>query len=166
MAAAPTAQAPLESLLQWGRDLTDADGCCLGRGAACQLASMGPRPNGRGWPRGARGRLKQGAWLQWGRDLTDADGHGDVVGRNRTPGVLQWGRDLTDADGRAAPTFTSTRWPSFQWGRDLTDADGLNASQSGSAARGFNGAATNGRGWEGRSSCSPSGLDGFNGAAT
>ena len=38
--------------LQWGRDLTDADGHCDDRRRARQRgASMGPRPNGRGWNR-------------------------------------------------------------------------------------------------------------------
>ena len=37
-------------------------------------ASMGPRPNGRGWMEGSTRGISRTVPLQWGRDLTDADG--------------------------------------------------------------------------------------------
>ena len=40
------------------------------------VASMGPRPNGRGWADSDVGNSAVTNSLQWGRDLTDADGEG------------------------------------------------------------------------------------------
>ncbi len=88
-----------DAMLQWGRDLTVADIWESQRKELYdEAASMGPRPNGRGY-------TDAGAWvstvveLQWGRDLTVADiscSASTAIGMR----ALQWGRDLTVADMR------------------------------------------------------------------
>ena len=60
--------------LQWGRNLTVADGYCR---------KVGLAPFGQ---------------LQWGRNLTVADG-GSMRAAAAASGPLQWGRNLTVADG-------------------------------------------------------------------
>ena len=70
--------------LQWGRNLTVADG----RGALARvdrraLASMGPQPDGRGWAVTVADLYIDSAALQWGRNLTVADGHRGLRGTRR-----------------------------------------------------------------------------------
>ena len=110
-------------VLQWGRDLSVAEG----RGPRRQRrrgpqASMGPRPFGRG--RHTPGRLSSTAprQLQWGRDLSVAEGARTTLPWEPTE-VLQWGRDLSVAEGwlksRVVPPTCL-----LQWGRDLSVAEG------------------------------------------
>ena len=128
------------SRLQWGRDLSVAEGSGIARAvAAKRIASMGPRPFGRGrdteWNGAAPNTL-----LQWGRDLSVAEG---------------WGRALAGAESG-----------SLQWGRDLSVAEGRQAQRRMSVCSRFNGAAT----FRSRKACSYlttcHSWRGFNGAAT
>ena len=89
---------PKEYRLQWGRNLTVAEGLSL------EVAD------------GA------GAWLQWGRNLTVAEGGASGVGRSTTY-RLQWGRNLTVAEGKA-PAGDHGHTVGLQWGRNLTVAEG------------------------------------------
>ena len=67
--------------LQWGRNLTVADGM---------------------WTKSTR---QSESWLQWGRNLTVADGAASIASFDDAY-VLQWGRNLTVADGaRVRATF-------------------------------------------------------------
>ena len=127
--------------LQWGRDLSVAEGRFIFAPAARRLL------------------------LQWGRDLSVAEGLWGVrtaarlicfngaatfrsrKGRNRSEASrsgtgLQWGRDLSVAEG----DFCRERVAEFvklQWGRDLSVAEGAEIpAANGSGAAGFNGAAT------------------------
>ena len=109
-------------LLQWGRDLSVAEG-------------IRDKPDGRAPTE-----------LQWGRDLSVAEGL-DCKDDNTCKGLLQWGRDLSVAEGAAstarargrpgfngAATFRSRKaadWSradrreyELQWGRDLSVAEG------------------------------------------
>ena len=61
-------------LLQWGRNLTVAEGCAVGEILGLRAdASMGPQ--------------------------LDSCGRGPWEETARTPGALQWGRNLTVAEG-------------------------------------------------------------------
>ena len=119
-------------LLQWGRDLSVAEGEAAHRqlnpspsrfnGAATfrsrkafqclpclqclAAASMGPRPFGRGRS------IKDYSFvfmikLQWGRDLSVAEGNMDAVGADDAA-KLQWGRDLSVAEGPYGPCPPAT----------------------------------------------------------
>ena len=98
-AAAPPRRRQIPRKLQWGRDLSVAEGWShefelIWRKAA----SMGPRPFGRG--RDAIDQVRQGGImvLQWGRDLSVAEG--TRVLPDCDSGIsLQWGRDLSVAEG-------------------------------------------------------------------
>ena len=155
---------------QWGRDLSAAEGRCpawstcscgrvngaatsrprkvviaavailvvvasmgprpLGRGRMARVpppvvyrhASMGPRPLGRG-RLGLAGRDVDGVpWRQWGRDLSAAEGSS----ANTTvscSGSRQWGRDLSAAEGFSAASKKAAEGRR-QWGRDLSAAEG------------------------------------------
>ena len=133
--------------LQWGRDLSVAEGAglCQRLGDGAGHASMGPRPFGRGRPlsggkyNGHTGRFNGAATfrsrkecsgsvssrlrngLQWGRDLSVAEGCWSISDSRRLP-MLQWGRDLSVAEGhgRALSFLTGT---TLQWGRDLSVAE-------------------------------------------
>ena len=72
-------------LLQWGRDLSVAEGAQAEHGVRRPVpASMGPRPFGRG--RAGVARVSNEEWkLQWGRDLSVAEGAPWV------PGYSMWG---------------------------------------------------------------------------
>ena len=154
-----------DRLLQWGRNLTVAEGM------------------------DAFERLFKKSKLQWGRNLTVAEGADDLLG-TFTMKSLQWGRNLTVAEGLAAQAIGDRRRATsmgpqldscgrkglisrleevkatsmgpqldscgriigigyrgktdlLQWGRNLTVAEGLDdqeRDQDGSAD--FNGAAT------------------------
>ena len=89
---------PISHMLQWGRDLSVAEGRA-GAAPAPQGAgaSMGPRPFGRGRDAGNLPALPA-TGLQWGRDLSVAEGSG--CRPTRSPTIwLQWGRDLSVAEG-------------------------------------------------------------------
>ena len=86
------------SSLQWGRDLSVAEG--------------GRRP----------GRQNRTITLQWGRDLSVAEG-GSRTPTPARPAGLQWGRDLSVAEGPCCTTLLRRR-PRLQWGRDLSVAEG------------------------------------------
>ena len=114
---------PTRMPLQWGRDLSAAEGSF--ESAACQArtrfngaatsrprkagrgvefvkgglcASMGPRPLGRGRTYNPPVRRRPCRWLQWGRDLSAAEGTEPKRAR-LTKSPLQWGRDLSAAEG-------------------------------------------------------------------
>ena len=98
LAISPNCQRPCRSL-QWGRDLSVAEG---GKALRCKdkqaQASMGPRPFGRGRAPRASELSKSCTLLQWGRDLSVAEGIDDE--RNAVvAAMLQWGRDLSVAEG-------------------------------------------------------------------
>ena len=105
-------------LLQWGRDLTDADGHHgLARLDHHRVASMGPRPNGRGW-------------------------HVSVVRTSRI-GPASMGPRPNGRGWVATARLLAAKTVTLQWGRDLTDADGrVRTSRTCSACACFNGAAT------------------------
>ena len=85
--------------LQWGRNLTVADGAPPPLiGHELKLASMGPQLDSCGWPV-AFISLSALSQLQWGRNLTVADGPVSKMARSKMAGSLQWGRNLTVADG-------------------------------------------------------------------
>ena len=109
-------------LLQWGRDLSVAEGFpCISPPQNKIRASMGPRPFGRGRAR-PRTRWPASRLLQWGRDLSVAEG----------PSSLRSSRSRPSFNGAA--TFRSrkdhghgaARRPArgLQWGRDLSVAEG------------------------------------------
>ena len=84
--------------LQWGRDLSAAEGQAGPLGPAPFFyASMGPRPFGRGRVSRARARRAE-RQLQWGRDLSAAEGWRQIK-RDVDAELLQWGRDLSAAEG-------------------------------------------------------------------
>ena len=111
---------PQDDELQWGRDLSVAEWrqCrrCSGptvcfNGAAtfrsrnaeikrvgqcARLASMGPRPFGRGMSMPSAGTSATRP-LQWGRDLSVAEWR-SLTTRSTTAAALQWGRDLSVAE--------------------------------------------------------------------
>ena len=128
--------------LQWGRDLSVAEGPKPKAPAACiPLASMGPRPFGRGRDMlcGKLGRRR--LWLQWGRDLSVAEGAlaSILIEANS---VLQWGRDLSVAEGPSRARRTRRRAPGFNGAatfRSRKDAGPRNGRQPSTR---FNGAAT------------------------
>ena len=92
--------------LQWGRDLSVAEGCRQTLGGDRQRpASMGPRPFGRGRGPTELSALGLGT-LQWGRDLSVAEGVSARTRRARRE-KLQWGRDLSVAEGRKRHTKSS-----------------------------------------------------------
>ena len=110
-------------LLQWGRNLTVAEGSRQKisppqpRGA-----SMGPQLDSCGRGGAGGGRRPCSLSLQWGRNLTVAEGRPPYVS---TWGAcqLQWGRNLTVAEGydTCAHCQLTRR---LQWGRNLTVAEG------------------------------------------
>ena len=138
------------SALQWGRDLSAAEGLPgpmrrraqapasmgprpFGRGRNCapcgsywrRFASMGPRPFGRGrisiW--NAHGPSNE---LQWGRDLSAAEGargqeHARVV-RGASMGPRPFGRGREKKREAFLQIFGM-----LQWGRDLSAAEGSNS---------------------------------------
>ena len=85
------------ALLQWGRDLSVAEGRGLAAGARRQfVASMGPRPFGRGRFEASDSR-KDTSSLQWGRDLSVAEGRprrrrSALRGRRASMGPRPFGR--------------------------------------------------------------------------
>ena len=110
---------------QWGRDLSAAEGCLRPHAKPMPLASMGPRPLGRGrcWRslRGRRACLASMGPRPLGRGRHAADHyhrHDESasmgprpLGRGRTTGIAsicvamprQWGRDLSAAEGALGP---------------------------------------------------------------
>ena len=63
------------TVLQWGRDLSVAEGLRLpARAGSNTRASMGPRPFGRGRQREYLLLSPKQVALQWGRDLSVAEG--------------------------------------------------------------------------------------------
>ena len=151
--------------LQWGRDLSVAEGSLrasgpdhalhasmgprpFGRGrrdvaALCRRryqASMGPRPFGRGRDHICRGQRRQVARF---------NGAATFRSRKAVPGdipaapdlSLQWGRDLSVAEGAYA--FAAAAWIAMlQWGRDLSVAEGCSSWDRATGKESFNGAAT------------------------
>ena len=126
--------------LQWGRDLSVAEGPSWRPDPPTTCpASMGPRPFGRG--RGiARLLAGEKAQLQWGRDLSVAEGGRGRRGRGgrqqasmgprpfgrgrgrrempvlQVPAALQWGRDLSVAEGWPTSPRPTTSTPQASMG--------------------------------------------------
>ena len=87
--------------LQWGRNLTVAEGAKAKRKADIEAA------------------------LQWGRNLTVAEGVDYLINQdNARP--LQWGRNLTVAEGGCTCKHPEKK-TLLQWGRNLTVAEGAAA---------------------------------------
>ena len=110
-------------MLQWGRDLSVAEGA----GAAIMPGAQAGSFNGAATFRSRKGHRPgngpgAGAGLQWGRDLSVAEGL-DVDADNVAAFVLQWGRDLSVAEGGEI-LRTRSKPTSLQWGRDLSVAEG------------------------------------------
>ena len=132
--------------LQWGRDLSVAEGAANARRLAeKRYASMGPRPFGRGRTRLAAGkpsarrfngaatfRSRKGAGggaarrssgrFNGAATFRSRKGYGgNVAWQGGAP--LQWGRDLSVAEGvRERGRCLKCMW--LQWGRDLSVAEG------------------------------------------
>ena len=104
------------------------------------LASMGPRPFGRGR------RFCGLAIISDTRSFNGAATFRPRKGRHRRapPSFvkeLQWGRDLSAAEG-CRLRMTSSANVGLQWGRDLSAAEGLSAARLKTRRYSFNGAAT------------------------
>ena len=105
-----------------------------------EIASMGPRPFGRGMQRHTP---PSATWPS-----------------------LQWGRDLSVAECGSTPGSCARRSP-LQWGRDLSVAEWPSCSAAGPRGLRFNGAATfRSRNAASFSASPPSARSRFNGAAT
>ena len=152
-------------LLQWGRDLSVAEGGCTGRVRGARR----PRFNGAATFRSRKARRPfpcslHNSPLQWGRDLSVAEGTNPIP-RGHTFSTLQWGRDLSVAEGtsrgcpdRQSESFNGAATFRSRKGARLGDMHGRAAASMGPRPFG-----------RGRSCCfatpttSPSS---FNGAAT
>ena len=88
--------------LQWGRNLTVAEGRRAGRHHGQVLhTSMGPQLDSCGRGAGGSDPRANRKILQWGRNLTVAEGPNPS--KSCPPcAPLQWGRNLTVAEGTAA----------------------------------------------------------------
>ena len=86
-------------MLQWGRDLSVAEGLRRRAGAEKREASMGPRPFGRG-----RGTIRRPGGGRSGGGFNGAatfrSRKASYTTRGRSTSPLQWGRDLSVAEGR------------------------------------------------------------------
>ena len=128
--------------LQWGRDRMAAERGLWGDAVPqVDLASMGPRPDGRGTAgagklTSARGRL------QWGRDRMAAERISCWAPPFQTGG-LQWGRDRMAAE---RCDLAGSPWAAelLQWGRDRMAAERQWGRSRQQRTISFNGAAT---GW-------------------
>ena len=110
-----------KAALQWGRNLTVAEGLQAERKRTHALASMGPQLDSCG-RRNPMTDADLDHRLQWGRNLTVAEGANMAV--SIAPWVkLQWGRNLTVAEGRVTDDLGIYR-EMLQWGRNLTVAEG------------------------------------------
>ena len=132
--------------LQWGRDLSVAEGRRadfappdhymasmgprpFGRGRlivglapiSVWRASMGPRPFGRGRV-GMRPPCTRFSQLQWGRDLSVAEGPRLLPARARARGASMGPRPF--GRGRRERNAVVGPQPQLQWGRDLSVAEG------------------------------------------
>ena len=85
-------------LLQWGRNLTVAEGASIAGRTSVQVASMGPQLDSCGRLYVPLRNEGLAARLQWGRNLTVAEGVG-AQARAALVVPLQWGRNLTVAEG-------------------------------------------------------------------
>ena len=128
-------------VLQWGRDLSAAEGR---RGDVRWSYQQGFNGAATFRPRKARnprGRRPRPIRLQWGRDLSAAEGVPQVAGRLDVRRKLQWGRDLSAAEGfpggGGRPVHVR-----LQWGRDLSAAEGTADMSDAPDVKCFNGAAT------------------------
>ena len=128
--------------LQWGRDLSVAEGTSRATAAAITVCF-----NGAATFRSRKVRAKHGGALppcrlQWGRDLSVAEGRWPAYA---TPSQLPRFNGAATFRSRKGPgtTPSSTLVPLLQWGRDLSVAEGSAGKRPSSGRRcGFNGAAT------------------------
>ena len=130
--------------LQWGRDLSAAEGRQHRHRSPKSPASMGPRPFGRGrgkmrkvrevhgkasmGPRPfGRGRPKYGTAaigtlrLQWGRDLSAAEGEA-AASSSPSAGGFNGAATFRPRKGAVVVVIQAVLW--LQWGRDLSAAEG------------------------------------------
>ena len=155
----------LEIELQWGRNLTVAEGgAARPQTGAAPDASMGPQLDSCGRACSCPGAPHKRDMLQWGRNLTVAEGAcGErVVGKalasmgpqldscgRRRPGrrgprrlLASMGPQL-DSCGRVYAARTAALEAlELQWGRNLTVAEGMSSAAPGGSPECFNGAAT------------------------
>ena len=153
-----------EDLLQWGRDLSVAEGSSSGSNDTnFRVASMGPRPFGRGRARknptmarvpGFNGAATfRSRKVHDGRKVRGDEGRASMgprpFGRGRRTAYappnpvnqLQWGRDLSVAEGGECGERGGVE-QGLQWGRDLSVAEGPTLRRGRRGAASFNGAAT------------------------
>ena len=158
-------RAQIIDVRQWGRDLSATEGgTWCGQREQATMASMGPRPLGRG--RSLNPPSENGPIIrrQWGRDLSAAEGHKRVRAVMSTM-PRQWGRDLSAAEGRGRARLLagSSRVNGAATSRPRKGAADLVQFGDGT---GVNGAATS-RPRKGEHDRLPvRGRDGVNGAAT
>ena len=130
-----------EAMLQWGRDLSVAEGV---------ISTM---------------RLCTATLLQWGRDLSVAEGV-YVEGAQAAEGLLQWGRDLSVAEGAGIAASGPRSARASMGPRPFGRGRRLRRSPSYHVQRRFNGAATFRSRKEAPECIMTDEASGFNGAAT
>ena len=126
--------------LQWGRDLSVAEGRISGN-PQVRIPGFNGAATFRSRKVITEGTVERIAGvLQWGRDLSVAEGVKYAFSAS-LEGTLQWGRDLSVAEGffQRAISASTTR---LQWGRDLSVAEGLSCGGGACRPLTFNGAAT------------------------
>ena len=93
------------SVLQWGRNLTVAEGGDGGPPCGGRCASMGPQLDSCGRATSRRAFLPR-VRASMGPQL-DSCGRRDVAEKQGDLNLLQWGRNLTVAEGRPPPSKTA-----------------------------------------------------------
>ena len=142
----PRCGKPWLGLLQWGRDLSAAEGALAGHAVGgAKPASMGPRPFGRGRRSSVRRPSRTSPSFNGAATFRPRKGLAHSRPNSRRPRFngaatfrprkaagrparrampqLQWGRDLSAAEGRVAP-MRQVYAVQLQWGRDLSAAEG------------------------------------------
>ena len=143
--ALPSPYRPDVDSLQWGRNLSVAEGAGRPSAAPAGRASMGPQPFGCGRDR-MEATIDPQAWLQWGRNLSVAEGW--PCGQDRARDCVRFNGAATfrlrkDITMRGAPpTWRASMGPQpfgcgrgsedvlffdapmLQWGRNLSVAEG------------------------------------------
>ena len=120
--AAPADEVWAELELQWGRNLSVAEGGpprAISHSHA--IASMGPQPFGCG-RRIINASSDMIGRLQWGRNLSVAEGQ-YLIQIATVTNLLQWGRNLSvaEGDGKGVGRLAVAL---LQWGRNLSVAEG------------------------------------------
>ena len=109
--------------LQWGRNLTVAEGFQGGRPVIPRSdASMGPQLDSCG--RGAALGGRHGLFVASMGPQLDSCGRSLKAAADELNAGLQWGRNLTVAEGSPQPRAPALPRHWLQWGRNLTVAEG------------------------------------------